>query len=284
MSYEPHDMLTDRARHRGELWRTLAGIAFLGVATTALMALWVLALSPLRTAGGPGEGPGGIIWILASFICPLIALAVVMQVLHRRSFLTLIGPFDLAGRQFLKVLGVQAGVMALALVLPSPGGLTPVANLDTGVWLRWLVLALLLLALQVGTEELVFRGYLQSQLAVKFRSPLIWLVVPAVLFAVLHLDPTAGGNRWPVVGITLLFALSVGDLTARAGTLGPALAMHFVNNFGALMLVGVSGPMEGLALYVFPTRMSDPALLPSFALEALLIVIAWLGARIVLRR
>ena len=79
-------------------------------------------------------------------------------------------------------------------------------------------------------------------------------------------------------------AVTAADLTARCGTLGPALAMHLVNNIGSLLLIGTLGDMQGLALYVVPTGLSDPNLMPFLVLDAMLILIAWLGARIVLRR
>lgn len=287
MTYEAQSTLTDAARPRSEIWRTTVGMAILAVGTLALTAAW-LVLVP-RSSGGaagglPGASPAGMIWILSSFLCPLFVLALVMRLLHRRWLSSLIGPLPLAARHFGVALAVQTLILVVALLIPSPEGQEPVANLPAAVWIRWFLPAVLFLIIQVGVEELVFRGYLQSQLAARVRTPLIWLVVPAALFAVLHLDPTTGENSWPIVGVTLLFALAAGDLTARTGTLGAAMAMHLVNNFGALMLIGPSGPMQGLALYVVPVDMSDPTLLPTLGIEALLIVIGWLGIRIALRR
>ena len=43
-------------------------------------------------------------------------------------------------------------------------------------------------------EEALFRGYLLQQLAVRNPSPLIWMVLPALVFAALHIDPGAGAG------------------------------------------------------------------------------------------
>ena len=51
-----------------------------------------------------------------------------------------------------------------------------------------------------------------------------------------------------------------------------------------VLLVGAAGPMSGLALFVIPIDITDPALRPYYAVEAGLMILAWLGARIVLRR
>lgn len=286
MSYEPQQILSNPAKPRSELWRTGVGLlAITGI--SFLLALgWILmqSLMPGRELLHPNAGPRGMVWTLATFLCPSVALIVVLRGLHKRGIASLIGPLGLARAQFVRVLLVQVAVVGLAMVLPSPNGAEVTANLALGRWLSWLPLAVMMLAVQIGVEELIFRGYLQSQLAARLSHPALWIGIPAVLFAVLHLDPTIEGNRWPVVAVTFAFALAAGDLTARCGTLGPVLAMHFANNFASLFVVGAAGQMSGMALYVLPVDMSDPTLWPVFLAEALLIFIAWLGARIVLRR
>lgn len=285
MTYDAQKILSEQARPRVEIWRTLVGLAILATGTLALTTVWLFFV-PVTQGRGTGIGgtPEGMLWLLSTFLCPLAVLGIVMHLLHRRRLFSLVGPRDRFRRQFFRVLIVQLAVLGLALIMPSPAGQAPVPNLSVAVWVQWLVPALALLVVQVGIEELVFRGYLQSQLAARVRSPLIWLVAPAVVFAVLHLDPMAGANRWQVVGITFLFALVAGDLTARSGTLGPAFAIHLVNNIGALVIVAAKGPMQGLALYVLPVDLSDPSLGLTFLAEAILILISWLGARLVLRR
>ncbi|WP_407494389.1 CPBP family intramembrane glutamic endopeptidase [Pseudooceanicola sp. MF1-13] len=286
MSYEPQQTLTDPARDRSELWRTGAGLAAITVLSFVLAMLWFIAGSMLPGGGAlhPDLGPAGMVWTLSTFIGPTLALIIVMRVLHKRGILSLIGPLGPARAQFLRVLGVQAAVIALAMLLPTPGGAEVQLNQSVLRWLSWVPLALVMLVIQIGIEELIFRGYLQSQLAARFRHPIVWIGLPSILFALLHLDPTLDNNRWAVVAVTFAFAIAAADLTARTGTLGPALAMHLVNNFTSLFLIGTSGQMSGLALYIIPLDMSDPALWPVFLIEIGLIFIAWLGARIVLRR
>lgn len=145
-------------------------------------------------------------------------------------------------------------------------------------------LALPALLIQTGAEELIFRGYLQSQLAARFRSPVIWMVLPSALFAVLHFDSTAGANAWAIVGVTFLFGLVAADLTARSGSLGPAIALHMGNNISSVLFVGLPGNLSGLALFLLPVEASDPALRILFPVEALLLVLIWLAARVAIRR
>ena len=102
----------------------------------------------------------------------------------------------------------------------------------------------------------------------------------------MHYDPlTYGPNAWPLVLWSVGFGLAAADLTARAGNLGPAIALHLANNVSALMITSTQGYWDGLALYVVPFGPEDVdmvrALLP---VEALMILCCWLVARIAIRR
>jgi membrane protease YdiL (CAAX protease family) len=85
-------------------------------------------------------------------------------------------------------------------------------------------------------EELTFRGYLQSTLALR-RGPAGAIAAGAVLFAVLHLDPV----RFPAL---LVLGVVFGWLTWRAGSVWPAVAAHAANNGLAAGLLLTLGAVE----------------------------------------
>jgi len=146
--------------------------------------------------------------------------------------------------------------------------------------------ALVALAIQTGAEELVFRGYLQQQLAARFASPVVWALLPSVGFGMLHYDPaTLGANAWLVVGATGLFGLIAADLTARSGTLGMAWGLHFANNFVALALIAPLGDLSGLALFRVPFAMDDTGLMRlALAFDVAMLCTVWALARVWLAR
>ncbi|MEO0990702.1 MAG: CPBP family intramembrane glutamic endopeptidase, partial [Pseudomonadota bacterium] len=159
-------------------------------------------------------------------------------------------------------------------------------GLAFGPWLMYLPLTLVGLLVQTGAEELAFRGYLQQQVAARFRHPVFWMVIPSVLFGFLHYDPVSmGGNALIIVGATTMFGLMAADLTARSGNLGAAWGMHFANNFFALAVVAVEDTITGLALYRTAYGAGDADIpLASLALDFVVLILAWGLCRRVVRR
>ena len=137
--------------------------------------------------------------------------------------------------------------------------------------------------IQVATEELIFRGYFTQLLAAHFQSKVIWMGVPSVLFGLGHYAPsTYGENAWLIVGITCLFGLMLTEVTVRTGNLAPAIAVHFVNNIFALLIVGLDGDLSMLSLYVMPFGAEDVEALRTALLLSIGYLIALFVAFLVL--
>jgi uncharacterized protein len=123
----------------------------------------------------------------------------------------------------------------------------------------------------------LFRGYMQTQLAARFRSPIVWLLLPSLLFGIVHSDPaTAGDNVWMVVGSAAVFGLIAADLTARTGSIGAAWGFHFANNVVAIAILATGGTITGLALWVTPYTLAEyEATLAAVLLDVGMLVVAW---------
>lgn len=292
-AYAPLSGFADPARPRDELWRTVLGSAmvvafyFLAIvailwATETLFGTWA-ALSLANDLSG-GRTPRGVVLLLYSFLLLALAVTIPLRLLHRRGPASLFGPPRSGLRDFLQVAG---GLSLLAVLLLPLSAMSDFAgrHLTFAAWLSWMPLALPGLLIQVATEEMVFRGYLQQQLAARFRSPLLWMGLPSALFAATHFAPgTFGPAAWLIVAWSALFSLLAADLTARTGSLGAAIGFHFANNFSAIFLIGIYGDLDGLALWNLVVNLRDLAqLLPTLAIDAAWIVAAWLLARVILR-
>ncbi|MBC7141614.1 MAG: CPBP family intramembrane metalloprotease, partial [Rhodobacteraceae bacterium] len=173
-----------------------------------------------------------------------------------------------------------------AVLLPfATGSDAAHPGLGIGAFLTYLPFALPGILIQTGAEELVFRGYLQQQLAARFQSPLIWIGLPAALFAFGHYMPDDfGASAWGVALWAAMFGVLAADLTARTGNLGAALGFHFANNVAALLFVGIENNLDGLALWTLSVDLADPGtVFPALAVDFAAMITSWLLARLVLR-
>lgn len=269
------------ARPRAELWRTVLGFGVILALYLGLIAAAGLAARALGLGGGwldrlaQGADPASMLVLLFTFLAGWVAVWVAVRGLHGRGWRSLFGHPPRVLADFALGLGamlvVGGGLAALALPWLPP--LEPA--LDPRLWLMVLPLALVGLLIQTGAEELVFRGYLQQQLAARFASPLVWMLVPSVLFGLAHHAPEVNGAAtWLVVAATALFGLIAADLTARSGNLGLAWGLHFANNLLAILVVSAMPQLDGLALFRLGERSAD-ILVPLLVLDMVLLTAVW---------
>lgn len=277
------------ATTRAEVWRIIA--ALIVALILGFVGLQVLVVGLIATQGttsgaltlARGASPLGVVALLFSYVAVIAGLAASLRLFMGRGLRTLIGPGSAVGN-FLRV-AVPLTAMWVVLMPLSVSDDGVQANIALGSWLGWLPFALIGLLIQTATEELVFRGYLQQHLAARFRARWVWMVVPSLLFGLSHYSAQQyGALAWVVVAWTTVFGLAAADLTARTGNLGAAIALHFANNVAAVLLIGMAGNLDGLALY---TVAIDTAVLPPGVLyllaDGLTLLIGWLAARVILR-
>lgn len=293
-AYRPHDAFIAPARIRSELWRLvpavaviiatyLAGFFLLNAYLSETYGRWAAAAILHRLAFG--DTPGTMLLTLWTFLGLALGPMVAVRLVNRRSAATLFGgPAPRAVQDFLRVAGTVAALSLL--LLPLHLGAEEIRpGLPFGTFLVYLPFALVAVLIQTGAEEIVFRGYLQQQLAARFSHPAIWMGVPSALFAWGHYLPADfGPNAWSIAVWAFVFGSLAADLTARTGTLGAAMGFHFANNLSALLLVGLAGNLDGLALWRLTLDLSAPGVLgPALAVDFAVMIVSWLLARLVLR-
>jgi membrane protease YdiL (CAAX protease family) len=113
----------------------------------------------------------------------------------------------------------------------------------------------------------------------------VWLILPGLLFGLLHWNPAEYGDNAPlVVAATTLVGWLTADLTRVSGGIGAAWGLHFANNAGGILGAGMPGPLGGLAAYHHLTPGSDPSLGPLMAVQIGLLVLAWALIRLWMAR
>lgn len=134
-------------------------------------------------------------------------------------------------------LGLLIGLVGVLLALGhgyaanilgnGPGGLAGIGLFAIGT---------LLVLIQVGAEEIFFRGWLQGVL-VDGWGAVVGIGVTALSFAALHL---MGGAMHPVSFVNLaLGGVLFGVLAWRSGGIAGALGAHFAWNWSEAMVVGL---------------------------------------------
>ena len=295
LNYARLDRFIAPARDTAQLWRLMLGIVlisgiFLVLSQLIFGTLFGL-LGPevalkITRDGQTGQTAAGMFLVLFQLGLLAVASAIVCMILHKRAPVTLIGPLGLAMRQFIAVAFAMLVLTVVLWLLPPYSFGDPLAqNMSVGRWLMLLPFALVAVLAQTGAEEVFFRGYIQQQLAARFKSPLVWLVLPAVLFGLGHYLPeSAGSNAGTIALWATVFGMLMADLTARAGTLGPAIAVHFFNNVSAMILISVPDEMSGLALFVLPFGISDEAQMAMWLpVDFGFMIVSWLTARLAIR-
>ncbi len=298
-AYAPHVAYAAPARASSQVWRLLLGLVLIeGLFDAGIWAFdgGLAYLAPdLAKALFYGDTALGLVVQLASYGCLGGAVWLVARRLNKRGFASLTGPPEQAGAMLPLAFAASAAVFVAIQLLP-PWLDFRAAESARGMagWLAVLPFALAALLVQTGAEELLYRGFIQQQLAARFRAPLVWMVVPNLAFAAVHWqDGAAPVDNWQYLIWAFCFGLAASDLTARSGNLGPAIGLHLANNAYAFLCFGeAGGPDSGLALFLFPASdgLADPALAQGPLISLALIIelgtigLAWLAARIAIRR
>ncbi|MDA8584780.1 CPBP family intramembrane metalloprotease [Rhodobacteraceae bacterium] len=296
MSYASFDPMINTARHRPALWRLILGV----ITIVVVLFVWFGALvlitrrlldtpdtdAVLRLAVLETHRPESV--ILNLFLIAGLALGtfVAAALWHKRRPASLFGAGAKTLRHFAIAAGLTFAAMAFLQVIGMPFLDSPSLNLDPIAWISWLPLALLGILVQTGAEEILFRGYLQSQLAARFKSPVWWLLLPSILFALLHLTPEySTALATYILLATFAFGVMAADLTARTGSIGAAWGFHFANNTLAILLISSQSTLSGLALFKSSIALDQIThLSPLFVLDIVIVVLVWLLIRRVLAR
>ncbi|NOX73097.1 MAG: CPBP family intramembrane metalloprotease [Alphaproteobacteria bacterium] len=243
------------AKAKSQLWRLGLGL-MLGTVIYYAFTLSILLVGAsfgldIENALSGQAGPPETAVLLLSFLGMTFAVILVLRLLHGRDLMSVIGPDPVEARRHFIIAAVISFAISIASFALYLMAFTPNPNLPLPVWLAWLPFSLILVLIQTSAEELVFRGYIQQQLAARFASPLIWWLLPSALFGLMHYSPeTYGANTWLVVIGAGLIGLVAADVTARTGNLGAAIAIHFVNNTMAILFIAPLDDLNGLALNV----------------------------------
>ena len=209
----------------------------------AVVFFWILA-GALFFPWPLGE-TGSVFRTLVGHAVFLVLAGATLAVTHRlqnRNPLGLIGDLGAARGDFLRVVRTLAILLAVLYVLFGWAGEGTSLARAPLAWAALLPVACIGVLIQTGAEEILYRGYLQQSIGAVSDNPAFWMVLPSVLFGLSHYDPAVPFDAalshmiW-----TGAFGLAAADLTARTGSLGAAIGLHFAYNLPLVALVSAGG-------------------------------------------
>ncbi|MEN4010731.1 MAG: DUF2207 domain-containing protein [Bellilinea sp.] len=226
-----------------QVWRYIVIILAVIFVTLAVQIAAAIPFILIEQTSDITQFPPLSLLIVALVPFPFAGMTVLAGVrwLHGRPVKTLFRP---AGRfewgRLITSAALWFGMLALGDVVLSilqPGNYR--WTFDPLQSLPYFVIALLLLPLQTTTEEIIFRGYLTQWMGGLGRSPWLALIVPSVLFALLHgANPEVGKyGFWLTMPFYLGIGLLLGWITLRSQGLEHALGLHAANNLYAAIFV-----------------------------------------------
>lgn len=284
------------AQERSEIWRTILGFILLLLFYVILVAIAALAIYFGGNAYSPGHGDFLVLEIsemtttfatsvaLLGIIIALPPLWLTLRLLHKRPLASLLGPSHKIDWRLWRVAAMIVLVLFVVDTTSSFVYYSVEQQFSLIKWLGLLLPGVVLIFLQTTTEELFFRGYLQQQLAARFSNPLIWWFLPSVLFGLGHYDPaTFGQNTWLIIGIITVAGLILADVTARFGSLAPAMGLHFANN-AAMLFISADGNLSGYSLYVSTVDLKSSETGQSMMIYLGVMMVCYLIFMLIMRR
>jgi uncharacterized protein len=208
--------------------------------------------------------------INASVLTLLVAVVIVVMVLHRRGWLTLVTPHSRIDWRRM----IEGAVVWIALALffaflehlLYPGRY--VWSLDVQRWLPFVAAALLLTPLQCAAEELVFRGYLVQAMGRLLRHPAVLAVLSSAVFTLPHLyNPEAAAYGMAIMAANyFVMGLFLASVALRDGRLELAIGAHAGNNLLLALFINYQD-----SVFSTPSVFRAGALDPVYSLLTLLL-------------
>lgn len=178
--------------------------------------------------------------MLVSFVFVFFQLYALVRFFHKQSFLQLITSRNSIDwhRVFFSFL-IWAGITIISTVVVYI--LYPedfIVQFDWIPFLLLFVIGLLLFPFQIGSEELIFRGYLMQGFGNLAKNKWFPLLMTSLIFGLLHIaNPEVDKMGYAILIYYIGTGLFLGIITLMDEGMELALGFHFANNFIAALLV-----------------------------------------------
>lgn len=197
-----------------------------------------------------------LVVMMATFVVMFFAFALLVKPINGRTVKETIN-----GRKFIRWNRVWTGIIvwgtliladtAITLLTAAPGEYE--FRFNFAAFIPLFLIILIMMPFQTSIEEILFRGYLAQGVAKWTKSRWCALIIPSVLFALMHCaNPEVKEfGFWLAMPNYLIMGLILGLVSILDDGIEIALGIHFINNaLSALLVTHKSSALQTDALFL----------------------------------
>lgn len=245
-----------------KIWKIVIGFFIISVfyiLGSFLFGIFCSSITICSFSNGLGRTPLNLLFVLFTFAPIWIGVWAAMKFIHHIPMKVLFGPsgkldLQLLFKAFFIMLflgvGIEGGFQFIP-VISKYISYEPNRILALSDWAKWLFPVLLFIFVQSAAEELVFRGYLLQLIWSKSAGYVYAVVLPSLIFGLLHFDSQSyGTNAWYYCINTFVVGSLLCLITLHTGSLALAFGLHWGGNTVSLVFFGIYGNLDGMALWL----------------------------------
>ena len=271
----------------------LMAIIVMVVAQIAAFPLFLILLPSILSNGGNiGDLPAALqnpsdwgissnlllLVMMVTFVIMYFLFALLVKPLHGRTVRETIN-----GRRKIRWDRIRMGIIVWGIIILADTAISLLLSSPTEYEFRFnvaaliplLLIVLIILPFQTSIEELLFRGYLAQGVARWTKSRWWALIIPSVLFALMHIaNPEVKEyGFWLSMPQYLIMGLMLGLISILDDGIELALGIHFINNgLTALLVTHKASALQTDALFLYH-EMDPVASLISISIAGVLLVL-----------
>ena len=257
--------------NQNQLWKYIVNflIAFVGGSIVGSIPLFIVLISKTIESGGAiAPNPNNaadltvygissnvsLILIMLPFLVGLIASALMLKPLHKRTFAEVVnGTKTIRWNHLFIGFGIWFAIYALYFLISY--SLEPTNFVLQTQWETFLPLvfiSFLLIPFQTALEEFMFRGYLAQGIGAWTRNRWLVIIIPSLLFGLMHIaNPEVKEyGFWNVMPQYVFMGLMFGLITVFDDGIETSIGIHAANNiFSSLFITSKASVLQTAAVF-----------------------------------
>ena len=227
---------------------------FMALSTVCAIAIYPSLNNPeVNAVFMPMVGESAVVYALMLMTFPafLAGLYFCQKIIHRRTIMSIhTAASKIDWKRIVFAIGVTWAVIGSLTILAHITGISPVrSTFDPSRFFAFAFVTLIFIPLQSGTEEIIFRGYLNQAFGHFISNKWFVFIITSAMFAAMHLsNPEAlsgaekgGFTHLLVMSQYFLFGFVLSVIVYFEGGLEAAIGVHAGNNMFAAMFVNYEG-------------------------------------------